>query len=233
MEKKRRKKVVILGDSLAMPRDEDKVTYENTYAYQLALHEELDVICRAVRANDTSKQSKEQALYDDIICFRPDIIIIHLGIVDCAPRLFSKKHIFFLSFFPSWFKKKYMDFFSKYRPFFTRRLPKVYVKKEQFEKNIVKIMSVCRDFTDEIYCISISDTNKNNKIRSYGFSNNIETYNDILKAVSLKNNVIFFDLFNEMQASYLLDDGIHLTPIGHKKIYEELSILINRNESSS
>ena len=84
-------RIIILGNSLSIPRPDDQVDYVNTYPYIL-VKSGYEVINRSRRINDIEIQSTEQNMLDDVDYLRPDYVVIHLGIVECAPRIFSKKN---------------------------------------------------------------------------------------------------------------------------------------------
>jgi len=86
--------ITILGDSLDMPRLNENILYKDTYAYKLdsLLGNDYLVINRSRRANTILEQANRQNINDDILSSESEYFIIHLGIVDCAPRLFSKKN---------------------------------------------------------------------------------------------------------------------------------------------
>ncbi|WP_198034389.1 SGNH/GDSL hydrolase family protein [Dyadobacter tibetensis] len=212
-------RIVILGDSLAMPRIMDGIRFEDTYAYHLAKEFEPDFTLynRAKRANTFAKQAVEWTLNDDFICYNPKIVIIHLGIVDCAPRLFSELQNKVIEMMPAPIRKPIITFFSKRRLFFTRLFKKVYVDKKCFEAGIRSILTHIDSSKQKTIIVGIAPTNTVNANRSYGFEANIMDYNNILKNVAAtKENTIFLDVRDQINPDiHLLPDGIHLTKEGH------------------
>ena len=88
------KRIVILSDSLGRPRPDlegnDKTEYNDVYGMILknGLRNYFDVDICYIESLDSI-----DAIFwsERMVAFRmPDIVIYHLGINDCAPRLFKK-----------------------------------------------------------------------------------------------------------------------------------------------
>jgi len=186
------KKIIILGDSLAMQRPTEGVVYKQTYGYLVKNYFEsygnYFVIIMAKRANDTNIQSRSDRTLYDIKQFEPDIVIIHLGIVDCAPRIFTKIEREIVGVLPQLLNNKIINFFSKRRLFFTKYFPKKYVNVKSFEKNVQKILNVIHNLQAIPIIVNIAKPPKSVSRRSYNFLHNIEIYNNILLKLSKTNN---------------------------------------------
>ena len=73
-------------DSLAMPREEPEETlFEDTYPYLLRKDYE---VFQFSKGGGLMNEFVEQSFYYNQ--YKPDIIILQIGIVDCCPRAFSK-----------------------------------------------------------------------------------------------------------------------------------------------
>ncbi len=217
------KRVVIIGDSLSMPRPNDFILYEDTYPY--LLQQRYEVINRSRRANDTKQQSSEQNLLDDIELLNPDIVIIYLGIVDCAPRLFTKNESRILSLIPSYLRNKIVSLFSKKRMLITKIRKISYVDKYMFKKNLLKIIE--RIGSDrKIIFINIKECKKLDE-KSFSFNKQIRDYNNIISEFSKKSNVNLIDV-NHLNITYpLLDDNIHISKEMHLCLHDKILDLIN------
>ena len=86
--------VLLFSDSLAMPREfletEERTVYADTYPARLrsllAGHADVDAV-------SSVGLDSENALYEarfQVLPRRPDVLVLHLGINDCAPRVFRK-----------------------------------------------------------------------------------------------------------------------------------------------
>lgn len=224
-------RIIIIGDSLSMPRLEENISYENTYAYKLSQKkDEYDVICRSVRANDTRKQTSRQSIYDDLSVFNPDVVIVHLGIVDCAPRLFGKKEMFLLSLLPKKIQNIIISPLSRKRFLITKQRPKVYVKINEFKHNLSILVGEIKKHTNEIIFISIAATNRSNIERSYGIVKNIGDYNEVIKEECSRSDCIYLDFFDStLSKKFIIDDGIHINEMGHDYLTERLSEILNKS----
>jgi len=77
----KKKRLVLLGDSLGMHRRDDGVEYDDTYPALLSkMLSDFEVISKHRRANDS--QLQVSFLEDELISLRPAVVVIHLGIVD-------------------------------------------------------------------------------------------------------------------------------------------------------
>jgi lysophospholipase L1-like esterase len=215
-----KKRIVIIGDSLSMPRPDEGITLEDTYSY--LLNKSFEVINTSKRANDTKLQIHEQNVLDDIYYLNPDIIIIYLGIVDCAPRLFSRNESRLISLLPNKLRKIIINFFSKYRLFFTKLRNIQYVKKDSFKRNIEFLLNLCNQKNIIPILINIGNTNKDNIAKSYNFKKNINAYNNILNNLSKSKNINLIDVNIIKLQSKLLNDGIHINKDMHEKLYYQI-----------
>ena len=221
------KKIVIIGDSLSLPRPDDGINFECTYPYLLS--KELDsfiIINRSRRANDTKEQTVNQNIMDDIVYLKPDILIIHLGIVDCAPRIFSRNETTLLKYLK--FVNKYIiKFASRHRYLITKIFKKVYVKPNEFQQNLEVLIKKVKEYTNKVYIVNIANTNEENINKSYGFIQHINTYNEILENIAKDENIKLIDI-NSVTGNILLDDGIHLNENGNIKMSQILIREINK-----
>ncbi len=224
-----KKMVVIIGDSLAMPRDD--VPYASTYGSIISANMPyLEVINRSSRGNDAKKQSSAQAIFDDCEVFQPSVVIMQIGIVDCAPRLFGKKTGYAISFLPNFIRSTLIDFFSKRRFFFTKYFPKTYVSKEAFKQGIERLLETFAQQNTQVICVSIAATTNANNEKSFSFDENINEYNAILKKLCEKYNNQYLDFYSiTKSADYLLDDGIHIDIKGHAYLGDRLTCLLTNS----
>jgi len=222
--KMKKTRIVILGDSLGLPRP--KLKYEMTYPVilQNLIEKEFEVISRHRGLNDSEMQTISK--WADIKCFEPNILVIHLGIVDYAPRLFSRSQELFLRRHPSFLTEKIISFKSRNRLFFTKYFPKVYVKPKKYEENIVNLIEYALEQNiKKIILINIVKVSEQNKLKSYNFENNITTYNDTLSQVSKDYNIPLIDMYN-VEEKILLNDGIHLNKHGNEILASKLNDII-------
>ncbi len=213
-------RLVILGDSLGMPtgvrseKDPGAVELEESYPYLLrGLLPSWDVVSACRRSNRTDKQARFQDLSDDILLNKPTAVVVHLGINDCAPRLFSRYESFAVSQLPAWAREPIVGVASRHRLTLTRLLPKVYVKPQRFRQHVRRILEIVRQCGARPIIVGIADTNVENKRRSFGYEANIIAYNTLLRECQQEAGAPFIDVFAEGDR-VLLPDGIHLNHEG-------------------
>ena len=87
---KKKERILIITDSISMPRMEIK--YEETWIYLLKKKfKHLDIIDRPARGATSMRLINEGGGGLDLLEFYlPGIIILQLGLAECAPRLFKK-----------------------------------------------------------------------------------------------------------------------------------------------
>jgi len=181
--------------------------------------------------NDTRFQTMFGALARDVKQFEPNIVIIQLGICDCAPRLFSQKEKGIILNLPKFIRKKIIKFFSKHRYFFTKRFPKVYVNIYYFRKKYQQILTEIKKIGAYPIIINIAKPSQDLLNISYNYLRNVRSYNAVLSNLAEKKKQCgLIDLYSliEDDPNMLWKDGIHLTKYGHKKLAE---ILIKKIES--
>ena len=156
-----------------------------------------------------------------MVAFRmPDIVIYHLGINDCAPRLFKKnsKSILLNDHFRYITKDLFLRIFSRYRSVITKWIKKTYVTEGEYRKNFFKMISRVKMFNKNciFFGIGIAYGNKSYLQKSPDLNNNVKQYNLILKEIFGEN---FIDINLLMDEDKLhISDGIHLTREGHYEL---------------
>lgn len=214
--------MVIIGDSLGIPRE--TAPYEKTYTYLLKQKlPEWDIINNCIPGN-TSRFQKRTVI-GDIELYNPDVVVIHLGIADCAPRLFTinqRRIIDYLGTLNHSLQQGIIAFFSKHRYFFTSHFPKVYVKKEEFQENMTFLLNSICEVNALPIIINIAMPNPSTILRSYNIRKNIMDYNEILDRLS--SNLI--DVFS-LGDKALLHDDHHLNYESNRYITNKVVKIVN------
>ena len=233
-----KKIITILGDSLSMARDDYGILYKDTYGYLLGgiLGDNYLVLNKAKRTNMIITQTHFQNIYDDVATTNSEYFIIQLGIVDCAPRIISIMEGKVLKYFrPKTLGTLYIKIKSRNRQFFTKHFPKTYVKADVFIDRYDYLTRTILEETTakKIILINIADTNKQNKLRSYGFDENIRKYNGFIQ--DLKNrydkHIELIDLYavTKDNPELVIDDGIHIAQPVHKLLADRIAKIIITN----
>jgi lysophospholipase L1-like esterase len=231
--------VTVLGDSLVVPRIE--LPYSETYPYKLSmmLGSEFLIVNKARRNNTIEEQTSEAGagyLTEDVEYMKESCyFVVHIGICDCAPRVFSRRQNLMLQKMPL-IGKPIIDFKSKFRRFFTKNFPMVYVSKKDFEKKLDLLIRTifAKTSARKVFVINIADTTKENKYRSYGFEKNLSNYNKIITDVSSKfsDRIDIFDTYSltTKHPELLWEDGIHIKKEAHDVIAQYLYNKIKQDQ---
>jgi len=232
----KRERVVILSDSLSMPRPDESLLYEETYPYLLQQEMEncFEIINRGKRANTIQEQITDQYVYDDIMFFYPKYVVIQLGIVDCAPRLFSRRFGKYVigNIKPLFLREFVIGQFSKRRIFFTKHFPRQYVPLSKFSYGYDYLLNMVKEFGSTPIVVNIARTSPENDCRSYGFIQHIKNYNEAIEKTAQRHNALLIDMYKISESNaVLLDDGIHYNKLGSKILAQEIAATIKKNQN--
>jgi len=218
-------RIIIFTDSLGRPRpdisDNNKTYYKDVYGYKLKKYFNKDEIeLLYIESLDT-----EDAIHwsQRMVAFRePDLVLFHIGINDCVPRLFNKgnKSIMFIPLFQKITFNFFIKLFSYFRYFITRIRPNVYISREDFYKNFWKIINEIKKYNKntKFIAIGIAKSDIQNK-KSFGYNRNIIEYNNILKEIFKEN---YIEINNIVYTHGLISDNLHLTKESHQELFEVL-----------
>ncbi|MFM2225829.1 MAG: hypothetical protein RJA07_2031 [Bacteroidota bacterium] len=212
------KKITIIGDSLAGERP-DGLSKENRWPQMLAasLGNNFLIINLSKGSSTTNRiaEIRKQSIRDSAI------LIIQLGIVDCAPRYFSWLENKFLNRLPVFLRKEIIAFVKKSR---IQSADRAYVKPEKFEKNLANLNI---NFKGEIFYIKVLEAGKKYSTTNPLISKYIEQYNLLIdKAASNNSNFKTIKIGAEIVDQLTFEDGYHLNQIGHKFVAQKIAALI-------
>jgi len=167
--------------------------------------------------------------YHRTIAFRePDVVVFHLGLNDCAPRVFRKGSRSIL--LRPWFRRLTRDlgmrFLRSYRARVTRLRRMVYVRPDEFGANIERAMAEIRQYNPSVRFAAVSITQPADWLaaRSYGYSENVATYNPILRRVFGDGYVETNDMLPDGELR--IADGYHLSRVAHGQLADRLEAVI-------
>jgi|TARA_Y100000310_G_scaffold330112_1_gene401219 hypothetical protein len=153
--------------------------------------------------------------------FYPDVVIIHVGIVDCAPRVLSKLQREIFSRF--YLGRIIIKIIKKNPTIFRRIIKKVYTTPIKFEMQIKRLFSI---FTNNPIFIAIGIIIPNDqkyKIQLPGIHENVQYYNKLLKKYFKSR----FISVNDIPKECVMADCVHLTDKGHEYIFKKISNAIS------
>ena len=217
-----KKRILILGDSLCLPRKHpEKVSLYQTWPSLLNNDAHFEIIQIAI-GGGTLKTLNEQSAY--YVASEPDIVIIQSGIVDCAPRALgwlereivnANRPLGFLihHFFP-------INLMRKYRK-------KTYTKKTHFRKLIKELAN--RYVNSQIIWIGIVPASNEYEKIVPGISKNIVIYNNIIASEIVVSRGVFLNV-TSIPKDGIMTDHHHLNIKGHRWLYEEILVLLSKKE---
>lgn len=212
-----KKRVLLLSDSLALPRHiPEKVVYEDTWIELFRSANPDSIISQLSIGGATIDRLWGQYFYHKN--FRPDICIIQCGIVDCSPRAFTEF-------------EQYVINSNRYtRKIGNMVIPKIkrFLRKNRYIQltSQGKFRSTLELFKAEkmrTIVVGIIPAPAEYNITVPRISENITRYNEILEEV-------FGDLFidtNDITSDCLMSDFHHLNKIGHAAVFEKIQSKIN------
>ena len=231
---KKIKSILCIGDSLSMPRN--TVLYKDTWYSKLKKEfPNIDFNPQFKRAITTDVlvewgggdfETIESFPFgsDCLEFYKPDIVILQLGIVDCAPRLIRNGSLnFYISkILKGKLLKIYFSFLKRYT---NRNSYNVKVSKDKFRNNIENYLKRCKN--EKIYKVIIIGICYPNDImikKNQLITNNVNDYNNIFKDISKKYNFVkFISPLDARKYNYeIYVDGYHPNTAGNRLVYDSL-----------
>lgn len=206
------KRILILSDSLALPRNIPEVcTYNETWPILLRKNG-FDVHQVSI-GGATSEDLLRQAPYH--CSYNPEIVLIQVGIVDCAPRFMTKMELSLVRKLP--FGHLII------RAINTKSVKKIrkiqYIPPKSFKKNIESIDLIFRN-AHTIFIEILPVVAEYEKLLP-GVRRNVEVYNEILKNSARKTINI-----NDIGRDGIMSDHHHLNALGHQYIFSRILNMI-------
>lgn len=228
-------RVVILADSLALPRQEGEgnIPYEATYPYLLdeGLRGRLGrrapwIIERGMRSRTIGKVLEEW--FELVQLRRAEVVVIHVGIVDCAPRVFMPRERAVVERLrPARLRIRFLDFVHRHRRRIVSARQRTYVPLESFRRMAEEVARRGREEgLRALLFVNIIEPPQGMEERSPGFQRNVAEYNRVLAAQAVEPWVRLIDLDGLIKArggaERLTVDGIHINEEGHRMLAAEL-----------
>jgi acyl-CoA thioesterase I len=228
-------KIAILADSLALPREDvggDEML-EVTYPFLLdqSLRRQFGAAAPIIFERGMRRRTIEYVLdewNEQIELRKPDVVIIHVGIVDCAPRVFLRREASFVANIKfGWLRDRIFKFTHDHRRAIVQFRRKVYVPLPRFERLVQQVVQKARESdVRSLVFINIIRPPDSVEERSPGFQNNGIAYNRVLQEQTRHPFVSLIDLnrlvHEEGGSEPLMVDGIHLNERGHLLLAREL-----------
>jgi lysophospholipase L1-like esterase len=230
-------KVSILADSLALPRlpKDGDVPHELTYPFLLHMllrQQHPDdpplVIDRGMRARTILDVLNDWE--EEVVVKRPHAVIVHVGIVDCAPRVLRPRERRWLQRLPSeTARKAILQFIHRHRRAIVSLFPnRVYVSLPKFVAAVDQVMDRAARFPVKLLLfINIVTPTDSLEQRSPGFRAKVAAYNQALaqRVAGTAAQLVDLDglLARHGGTEALTVDGMHLNATGNRLLAAELA----------
>lgn len=223
------KKIMIITDSVSMPRD--GVPYEKTWIYFLKeKFPDYDIMDRSARGSTSTRLISEGGGGADLLeTYMPGTVILQIGMTECAPRLFRKRGIekFFLKkIIPKRFIPSYIDYIKKTRG----RNPDITdVPPDQYRINLDNFAERCSRINSCLLIVKILNPSELYISKSPKVKRNVDLYNRISEEVArtYSNVHIVNPAEGIVNTDSICLDELHINAEGHliyfKAIMETLS----------
>lgn len=232
-------KLALYGDSLACPRKGIVKSHERYIALienhirRISNYDYLETRDKAIGGATITRliaEFKEDNTYFDL---PGNILIIHSGIVDCAPRPINEVNRKRISRLPGFLKTKIIKYIHHNRANLLNRNGG-YVKTDfsKFSSQFSSFVNEAILYYEKIFVINICSTTERIEAHSPGFINNINRYNTEIRTVISKansNKVYLVDINHyinshamEIENFIVAEDGHHIHPITHRWIADQI-----------
>lgn len=219
----RRQRWLVIADSLALPRP--GVSYEATWPYLLQREfTNWDWVNLARRTSTTNRLVTDgDAGADCLEFYAPDGVILHLGICDCAPRLYKQGSIFqhLIYRLPGKVGRSINNLIERYRG---RRTSNAFVGTNQFIANLKNYLRRCKDSGVKVIALEIMQVAEEMIGKNPGIVEQIEKYNFIYRQLEASSDyfrvVKVFDTTTKIEQFTL--DGYHLNEQGNRRTAQVL-----------
>lgn len=219
------RKLLLIADSLGLPRPNDKEGplkgAERTYTGLIdAKFEELRVTSICQRFLSTTEVV--DLLQEDEDLGRGSDVLIHVGLNDCANRMFLEAERLSLALLSVDTRKRVIEFSRLYRRDILQNLPPHhYTTIENFRKNLDMCVSLLKERdAGRITLTTIILPPARSWPGTPGMNRNFATYNLAIMDATHRHQVGLFDLdrhiWQAQGRKVLLDDGMHLSDTGHQ-----------------
>lgn len=205
------KRVLILTDSLALPRENpEMIKYDQTWVNLLKKH--YDIIQSSI-GGATSFEIYCQAC--SLRFCEPEITLIQVGVVDCAPRALTQLEDQILNKY--WITRVFLKVFMPHFSKFLRKYRKIsYQSPKKFIKYLREIKELLAK--SDIYALSILPASDQWEEKVPGIKKKVYEYNTLLSNEFGPN---FIDL-SDINMDGIMSDFHHINAIGHSFIYQKV-----------
>lgn len=218
------KKVLIIGDSSAMPREE--LPFDKTYYARLKYNERLDIENSAI-SNNTSYKILNKLEAFMLYGFSPDIVVLNYGIVDVYPRPYSNvihKILTNLKLISvvDWLLKKTKLYYKLGDIFNFKEVNEI--KFKQYSEQLVRVL--LEKGVNKIVVCGIIKPDKV-LLKSKNILKEVMAYNQVLQDLSGQNEKVhYIDMFDVADEDFTIWDGYHYSAKASEYLAKKIEDLV-------
>jgi hypothetical protein len=227
-------RIVALADSLALPRDRepDVLRWQETWPYVL----EKDLLAAGLPAEVINCGGRARTVdtllgadfREHVYLKRPQVLVLQVGIVDCAPRVLSRREKRLLNqpFVPAPLRRAVIRWRASRRGEITARNPlsRVYTRPRAFSAHLDRFRHRLGQLDWKIHLIVLPIVSNPlfMEKKSPGHTANVALYNRLLESFARDAAALWFEpaqLFPEnIAARSFCADGYHLNVSGSQRL---------------
>lgn len=214
-KKTNQKRLLIVGASMPLPTDE--LRYEDTWPYLIRKYfPNVEIINKSARARSVTSLTSEGG--NLLECYSPDIIILHLGLTDCAPRLLPRRKLYVKIIKRTFLAKIIFKYLRRTKG---RQIIYADVNPHDFFFHIDSYVK--RAGKIPIGIVKLSKVIGKASQSSPHFNESINIYNCIFERIAKENeNVTIIDGLDGSTVEDYQSDGFHLRAKGQTKIFSHI-----------
>lgn len=215
----KRQRWLIIADSLALPRP--GVRYEATWPYLLQERFiDWDWVNLANRSSTTRRLVTDGDVGSDCLeAYAPDGVILHLGICDCAPRLYRHRSILQHLIFrlPSSLSSKINRYVER---ILGRQISNAIVSADWFRANLENYLQRCNKSGTQVIALEIFPVGGEMLGKNPEITSQIVQYNRIYRELELLHaNLRVLSVFEQDEKiDEFTVDGYHLNDLGNEQV---------------
>jgi len=222
--------LLIQGDSLPLPRP--SVAYEETWPGLLQANtREYEVVNRSQSEKTTADLASDNQNHHgrELEFYEPEIIVLQVGIVDCAPRYLSRTSKELVKALPSEILTTGSIYAARG---FRRRSPRrAYVSESEFRENLRAYFQRARDAgVAEVISVKILSAGEKYRDRNPVAVEPIREYNTAMDDIAgeFDRVTVLHPLADSAEREeaivdeFTVSDGYHLNADGHERLYERI-----------
>lgn len=213
-------RVFCISDSLGLPRP--GVSYEDTWYYMLQKeYPSIEFYPFFIRR--TTTDSLKLIFSDYVDYFNPNLVIVQLGICDCAPRIINNNKLFWKAYFGVWSLLGATNFAWKIvKTLYGRNNPsRVEVSCDKFRDNIQSFVRNCSEKNIKVLYVKIGRPSSSIHERSPYLGDNISLYNSCIDSI-MDNNMSTVNPLLAGDGVDYIEDGYHTSKKGSVKVFESI-----------